>query len=192
MAGALPAQEGVAGPQGGNPVPQGGEAAGSFAEQVKAKIQVPAELRKAYEQIILAGMKLMFDEKTHQAAMEALRGDGPIEQRLAKGVSDLMALLWQQSNQTLPPQLIIPAAVELLSEAADFLSEGGGEETLTVEQTGEAMRLMIGMILERFGVNKESVQSYAQGQAPAQGQGAPPAQAPGVIGGAMTRQNGGA
>jgi hypothetical protein len=168
----------------------------SLSRQVKAQIQVPPELREAYERIVLAGMKVMFSEETNRMAMQSLQGEGPIEQRLAKGICDLMALLWQQSNQSMPPQLIIPAAIELLTEAADFIDEAGAE-TISPQQLGEALRLMIGQVLERFGATEQNVQAALQPQGGAQAgppqgaapqggtqaQGGPPAG--GVIGRAM-------
>jgi hypothetical protein len=162
------------------------EAAGPFREQVGAKIEVPPEMQEAYERIILAGMKVMYSEETGRMAMDSLQGEGPIEQRLAKGICDLMVLLWQESNQSMPPQLIIPAAVELLSDAADFMNESGMEQ-VDMPQLGEAMRLMVGMILERFGVTPESVQQGAaeEGVMPQQGAG----QVPG--GGQSPTQGGG-
>jgi len=160
-----------------------------LSQQVKAQIKVPQELRGAYEKIILAGMKVMFSKETNQMAMQSMQGDGPVEQRLAKGVTDLMTILWKESNESLPPQLILPAAVELTTEAADFLNEAGQEE-ITVQQIGEAIRLMIGLLMQRFGVNEETVKQGAQGAQGQQGQ--PPQQPPqqppaerGLIGGAM-------
>jgi hypothetical protein len=169
-----------------------GEPGGSLSQQVKAQIKVPPELREPYERIVLAGMKVMFSEETNEMAMQSLQGEGPIEQRLAKGICDLMVLLWQESNQSMPPQLIIPAAVELLAEAADFLVEAGVEQ-IEPQQIGEAMRLMIGMILQRFNVTPETMQKgAAQGQGaegqrpvPAGAASGPPPASGGVIGAAM-------
>jgi hypothetical protein len=184
-----PEETGIGNAQGGSEARPRQE--GSLGEQVRAKIEVPPELREAYERIILAGMKVMYSEETNQMAMEALQGDGPVEQRLAQGIRDLMVILWQESNQSLPPQLILPAAVELLSDAADFLNQSGADR-VDMAQLGEAMRLMIGMILETFGVTPENVRAGAEqqwggrpgaGQAPAGGQPAP--QGSGIISGAM-------
>lgn len=155
---------------------------GNISQQAKAQIKVPPELKSAYERIVLAGMKVMFDKNTHEMAMQALQGDGPIEQRLAKGISDLMTILWKQSNGSMPPQLIVPAAIELMLEAADFINESGSEQ-INEQQLGEAMRLTVGATLQRFGVNEQNrgaIEAEARKQ-----EGQKPA---GLIGGAMGGQ----
>ena len=168
----------------GEPQATGGPA--DLTAKAKAQIKVPPEMKSAYERIVLAGMKVMFSQETHKMMLQELQGEGPIEQRLAKGIAGLMAILWKQSNQTMPPQLVVPAAMELLLEAIDFINESGQEEV--DEQTiGEAIRLTIGAVLQQFGVNEETVkQAAAQegGQPPAGGEGQPPAEG-GIVGNAM-------
>jgi hypothetical protein len=144
----------------GNPRMEGEQ---SFSQQIKAKINVPDELREPYERIVIAGQKVLYSEETESLVREAFQGDAPVEQKLAKGIRDLMVLLWQESNHSMPPQLIIPAAVELLTEAADFVNETGLEQ-VNEQQLGEAMRLMIGMVMDTFGVTQERLQQAQQEQ----------------------------
>ncbi|MDR1613676.1 MAG: hypothetical protein LBT97_12970 [Planctomycetota bacterium] len=206
-------QGGVQGP-GGEPSPSpqaAGNSGESLAQQIKARINVPDDLREPYERIVLAGQKVLYSEETNQLVMEAIQGDAPIEQKLAKGIRDLMLILWKESNQSMPPQLIVPAAVELLTEAADFINETG-VDTVDERQLGEAMRLMVGMVLEAFGATPDRLRQAQQeqaaggggeapspsgsaaptppsGSAPApSGQGAPPGASSGIIGRMMRQQ----
>lgn len=157
---------------------------GFSSDEVKAQIKVPPEMRKAYDRIVLAGMKVMFSQQTHQMAMKSLEGDGPIEQRLAKGVSDLMLVLWKQSNGTMPPQLVFPAAIELMLEAIDFLNESGAEQ-VSEQQIGESIRQLIGTLMEKFKINEASVkQGMTQQEQGAAVAGAEPPQE-GIVGKAM-------
>lgn len=140
-------------------------------ENVASKIQMPPELQNAYERVVVAGMKVMFDKSSHQSALEQLQGEGPVSERLGKAVAGLMVLLFKQSNQTMPPQVIIPAGTDLLIRAADFLKKSGSEQ-VTDQDVGEALSIMIETILTKFGLDPAKVlNSYDGSQVPAQGAG---------------------
>lgn len=168
------------------PQPQGDDLS---AASITSKFQVPPQLQKAYEKIVLAGMKVMFDPQTHEMALQQLDGEGPIEDRLSTGIMGLMAILWQQSNQTMPPQLIVPAAVALYLQAVEFLKKSG--EEITPEQLSGGLVKTITLLLEKFGVDPKQIQQLFGGGADMgaamQKAGAPeaPQQGGGLIGGAM-------
>lgn len=142
----------------------------------RASMEVPEDMQEPLERIVLAGKKVMFSEETADMVQEALAGDGPIEDKLSEAIAGLMGLLWQQSNQTMPPQLVVPAAMILLAEAVDFL-QGAGEE-ITSAQYGDAIELTISRVLELFGVDQDMLQQEL-------GSGEPEPE-PGLIQGAMT------
>lgn len=140
-------------------------------EKVDASIKLPPELQSAYKRVVIAGMKVMFDPKTHQLAMEQMKGDGPIAQRLGTAIAGLMLILFKQSNNTMPPQVLIPAGTSLLVRAADFLQKGGAEQ-ITTKDIGGALEVMITTLLSKAGMDPEKVMNSG-GAAPEQG--TPPA-----------------
>lgn len=157
-----------------------GEApAGKLTPQaVREKLELPPELKDAYERVVLAGMKVMFDPQTHEMALKALEGEGPVEQRLAQGIAGLMGTLIDQSNKTMPPQVVIPAGIELLVAAGDYLRESGADP-IDDQQIGEAMALFVQIVLEQAGADPTELQAMLQG---GMGEGAPeggmPSEAP--------------
>lgn len=142
------------------------------ADVIKQNIQMPPELQEAYERVVIAGMKVMFSKDSHQLMLQQLQQGGSMGERLGKGVAGLMFLLFKQSNATIPPQVIIPAGVELLAQAADFLKQAGMGE-VTNEDIGEGMQIMITTILDKFGVSQEQMQQmlnqYSNQNIPAPG-----------------------
>lgn len=137
---------------------------GMSPQGIRSRLNIPANLKNAYDRIILAGMKVMFDPKTHDLMLKSLNGPGPIDQKLGKGVADLMGILFEQSNKTMPPQLIIPAGIELLAHAVDFLRKSG--QDVTDEQFGSAVQLMMQTLLSGAGVNMDKLAEFAdKGQA---------------------------
>lgn len=117
-------------------------------EKVKEGIKIPPEFQEAYEKVVAAGMTVMFSKDSNKAAVDSIRnGQGPLAQRLGQGVAGLLGMIVKESNGTLPPQVIIPAGVELLIQAADFLRRTGLEQ-INNKVIGDAMDVMITAILK--------------------------------------------
>ena len=128
------------------------------------QIQVPDELKDVFDKTILSGMRLMFDKQSHQMMLDELDKPGPLTERLSNGMISLVFMLWQQSNRTLPPQLLIPVTVVLTLRAFEFLQESGEAEA-TPQVLGDAMDAAIEGILQRSGVEGGMEGLAQQGQA---------------------------
>lgn len=129
--------------------PQGEELT---TEAIKQNIKMPPELQEAYERVVIAGMKVMFAKETHRIMLKEMQKPGPIAERLGNGIAGLMLLLFKESNNTMPPQVIIPAGMELLMQAVDFMRQTGMEKP-TNEDIGNAIQTMITVIMQKFGVD---------------------------------------
>lgn len=129
-------------------------AAGLTVQAIRDKIDVPPELKEALDRIVAAGMKVMYSEETHQNVMEMMPKDGSPAQNLGVGISRLISLLYEQSNKTLPPQLMIPAGLVLLIDAADYLKQSG-EMDIEDRDIGEATIVMITEIFKLAGGNAD-------------------------------------
>lgn len=124
-------------------------------DNIRAQMHVPKNLEGAYNKIILAGMKVMFDKSTHEMMLKEINGPGTMAQRLGKGITGLMAVLWQQSNKTMPPNLMIPAGIELMAHAVDYVKKSGQE--VSNEEFGEAVQIFVQNTLQAFGLDPEKV-----------------------------------
>lgn len=158
------------------------ESADLTPEVIKKNMKIPPELQSAYDRVVLAGMKLMFSEQSRDFIQKQLSGGGPIGPKLGESIAGLMLMMFAQSNKTMPPQVIIPAGLELLSQAADFLRKSK-LTPLSNKDFGDATEIMITTILQKFGVtpdkmpqlfaqfnNQKANAAAGQMQAPAQGQ----------------------
>ena len=125
-------------------------------EAIKENIKMPPELQEAYERVVIAGMKVMFSKESHKLMLDELQKEGPVGQKLGMGIAGLMLLLVKESNNTIPPEVIIPAGVNLLSRAADFIRKSQIEK-ITNADIGDAMEVMISTILQKFGVEPEQM-----------------------------------
>lgn len=127
-------------------------------ESVRQGMDIPEDLQDGFDRVVLAGMKVMFSEETHAQVLQQLEGQGPISDRLGKGIGGLMLMLFKESNQTMPPQLMIPCGMELLMQAVDFVKRGGLAK-VTDKDVGDAMQIMIDVILEKFGQSPDKIVS---------------------------------
>ena len=126
-------------------------------KSVEENIKMPPELQEAYERVVIAGMKVMFSKESHKAMLKELQREGPMDQRLGKGIAGLMLLLFKESNGTMPPAVIIPAGMKLMMEAVDFMRETDLGQPTNAE-IGGGMQIMISTILEKFGVAPDKME----------------------------------
>jgi|MDTB01.1.fsa_nt_gb hypothetical protein len=119
-------------------------------EVIKQNIKLPANLQEAYDRVVLAGKKIIFNKDTNKLVLDAIKGEGSLGIRLGKGISTLMMLLYRESQQTMPPSLIVPAGVCLLGEAADFIRKGK-IEPINNNIIAEAIQVFIEATIQNFG-----------------------------------------
>jgi hypothetical protein len=127
-------------------------------QEVGAQIakDIPADLQEAFARIVKAGMKVMFSDETHDLMMEQLSAEGDMPKVLGEGIAGLMLLLFQKSNKTMPGQLLIPAGIYLLSEAADY-AEKIMQESMPPEIMADSIQIMTDIIFEKVGVPKDKL-----------------------------------
>lgn len=125
-------------------------------ETIDKNIKMPPELQEAYERVVIAGMKVMFSKESHKLMLDELQKKGPLSQKLGMGIAGLMLMLVKESNSTIPPEVIIPAGINLLSRAADFIRKSKIEK-ITNADVGDAMEVFVSTILQKFGVDTEKM-----------------------------------
>ena len=133
-------------------------------EKVTEQIKMPPELQEAYQRVVLAGMKMLFDKNTNKLAVKQLQSmEGSLPERLGKSIAGLLAELFRQSNKTMPPQVIIPAGVELLMQAADFIRKSK-LEPINNKDIGDAMDVMVTSVLQMFKLDPGKIVQFADQQ----------------------------
>jgi len=136
---------------------------------------VPPQMRDAYDKVVVAGMKFMFDKTTHKYMQEMIQTEGPIDDKLAQGVFQLMKLLMTQSKGAFPQQLVIPAGIELMMHAADYAGQTGADE-VTPELMAGAIQKFVLMFAKEAGVGEEQLMAGIGKIAELNGQPGQPAQ----------------
>jgi len=161
-----------------NAAPQGAPSADVSPKAIRAQMHIPPELQRPYAKIVMAGMKVMFSDGTHGMLVDRLlKSQGNLPQALGQGAADLMFLLVHESNNGIPPQLIVPAGTELIAHAADFLAQAG--QPVSTADFAQAVAVFTKTVLSKVGMDPNKV--MAGGQQTQQPQGAPTAPQQGAM-----------
>lgn len=131
-------------------------------QSVRDQMDIPPDMQEPYNKIVANGLKLMFGEGSRKLTMKMLDKPGDLATKLGEGVAALLAYMFNQSNNTLPPQLVIPAGTELVVHAAEVASKAG--EEVTDDIVAEAMGTFIEAVLRQFGVNQKDIPAMMSGK----------------------------
>lgn len=132
---------------------------------------IPANMQAAFKQIVEAARKVLYSEEMKDEIQKELARDVPIWKKLGEGVAKLLVMLDQQSKKTMPQALIIPAAIEIVADAADFLTKTG--EEVTPEDLQAAMAYVAVAIAKIYRAPDEQItQMFGQAAPQAQPEGA--------------------
>jgi hypothetical protein len=123
------------------------------AEEIQSKIQLPPEMQDAYARVVAAGMKVLFSKQTHDVMLQQLNAPGDNATKLGQGIAKVIVFLFNESNGTMPQEVIVPAAMILLIKAADFVNQSGKGQ-VSDEEVGRAMEILIDSLFEGFGADR--------------------------------------
>lgn len=129
-------------------------------ELIRSKMTIPPQLKGPYMRLVAAGMKVMFSDKTSGMMVQQLKSSPDIVKNLSDGIAGLMAILFKQSKN-MPQQLIVPAALELLTHAIDFVTKTK-IAPITPQQIGAATQATVYAVLAKFGVNQQQADQMLQ------------------------------
>lgn len=130
-------------------------------QTVSSKMQIPPQLQNAFQRIVAAGQAMLYSPEMQQQIKQYLQQPGQMDDKLAQGIAYIMLLLFRKSNNTMPPQLIIPASVTLLMDAADFLNKSQ-PNSIPNNVLGEATQKTVFAVLHKFGIGQQQAMQMMQ------------------------------
>ena len=139
----------------GSPAGKAAPAGKTSPDAIRAGLHLSGNQGAQLDRIVLAGKRVMFDQRSHKMFLEQLDGPGTTAQKLGQGVAGLMGLLWQESRQSLPPQLLIPAGMVLVAVAAEFLKKGGMD--VSDQDIAGGIEALVTALLQAGGVDPDKM-----------------------------------
>ena len=157
------------------PAPEGEPGADTFTKP-DITSAIPPEQVDAVNRIVAAGMKLMYSAGMRDELKAAVNSPEPTAKVLAENVTGLMLMMDQKSGKSgLPPEAIMPAAVELLGDSGDMMVKAG--RPVSQEDFKTAMQMLLVMVSKKMGMDDAQVMDMANKALPPEqqaGGGLPP------------------
>lgn len=127
--------------------------------QAEATIEkaVPPDMKNAYDRIMVAGMKVLFSEKTHGALIARLKDSEDPLSDTGKGAVGLIMTLYKESKGTMPVGAMIPAGMVLMLNALDYL-DGAGVVAIDKPEIDIATEVFIDTLMPQMGLTPEKME----------------------------------
>ncbi len=95
--------------------------------QTRAAVEqkVPAEQQDALQRILLAGQRILYDKQTNTEVEKRIQESKTPAEVAGGGALELLGILAHESRGTLPPKLVGPSAIILMTEILDYLKQTG-------------------------------------------------------------------
>ena len=153
--------------------------------------KIPPELKKDYQAVMVAGMKLMFDQSTHgfmvKAVQQIAQSGEKIPQMMAHAIVKLVSIIHNESKGRASIPALMAASIVFMCYAYEFM-ETTYKTPVTKDLVAQTSKLIVGALFKLFQIDaakmKEAVQrgmpppgATAVGQPAAAGP-LPPAGAP--------------
>ncbi|WP_395701226.1 hypothetical protein [Aquabacterium sp.] len=129
------------------------------AKRLGARPFIPQGMEDIVARISAAGQRIMYSPQMRDELKAAVASKAPIAQKLAESVTGLMLTLDQKMPGGIPEEALFPAALDLLGEASDALTEAGQKVTRT--EYGEAALLMFVLMARKLGYSDEQIMGVA-------------------------------
>lgn len=145
--------------------PVGAENPGStlknqILNQIEAGVEEnirPDDMR-TYRAIMIAAMKLAFDEKTHPMLIKGLQSSPDVPKNISLICAGMLGMVWEQSktdpNVFLPAAM--PAAITLMCNIMEF-AEQSGMVQVTPEVVSKCASNTTKAVLTKFGIDDAKV-----------------------------------
>lgn len=157
-----------------------GKTQNEILQQVEQAIvaKVPPDKKNAFDRIVTAGLKVMYDPQSHPLMVKQLSKPGDPATIAGEGAGALLGMIYKESKGSLPITEGVMASQIWLCEALDFMAQSG-QIQITNDLVANATKSLMSHILQIFGVNPAKINQAAQAGQQAN------AKPDGIVGGAM-------
>jgi hypothetical protein len=153
-------------------------------EKARASIleKVDPRLAPVVTKVVEAGKRVMYSQQTRGLAIQQMKS-GTDPETVGAAVTKLAAVLFNESKQTIPMNVLLPATMLLLFEALEFLEEAGTLKVDAQNLAGYTQATASGF-LQMLGVTPEKLQGMVGQAMPSGPAAAAPQPAAGIVEGA--------
>ena len=144
-------------------------------QKAEQAVRAKAKDQKGLDRAVNAGLQTMYSPGGAKLFKEQVGKSGDIANNLAEAAVKLLGHIYQQSRNTMPMNVAVPACTILMFNGMDFLEEAGRIK-VTPDTIAQATKAMGSFLMQLFGVTPEKLAQIkaGQNQGAAPSGGAPP------------------
>lgn len=151
-----PAQGGQGQMQPPNPETMSPIVQGHMDELAQMRKLMDPKQADAYDRVTAAGMKMMYAPDNAEMIQGLIMDESvPVANKLGEGIANLLVMMDNQGNGSVPKEILVPVGVTLMFEAADYLFEVGVE--YTEDDLAKALELMIDGVFVGYGIDPKQI-----------------------------------
>lgn len=138
--------------------------------QQKAEASVPEQYRRGYNQILAAGLKAMFSDKTFpmmKAYLASIKSPQDIPNVVAHGIIKLLSIVFNASQGKLQLEASGPASIVLMTHALDYVEERMRmpiDATILAETTKAVNQGLMHFLKQATQMSDDDFQQVLQGK----------------------------
>ena len=112
--------------------------------------------RSAFDRVVAAGKKVLYSKESAEMVQGLMMDDDiPIRNKLGEGVANLLVMMDNQANGSIPKDTLIPAGVALMFEAADYMFECGFD--VSEKDLADSMETLVYGVFQGYQIPPEKV-----------------------------------
>lgn len=114
------------------------------------------KMGQAYDRVLMAGMKMLYSPDNAQMVQQLIEDPAvPMANKLGEGIANLVVMMDNEGNGTIPKEVIVPVGVALMFEAADYLFEVGIE--VTEDDLSNGLELLLMGVMTGYGLDPAKI-----------------------------------
>ena len=125
-------------------------------KQAQTKIESGVQDRDAYNRIVQAGTKVIYDKATFSELSKSIRQAQDPVTEIAEGMIGILGILYKQSRKTMPIPAMVMAGMSILLDALDF-AEQAGLVKIDKAQLTKATTHYLNSLLPKFGLTPDKI-----------------------------------
>ncbi len=136
-----------------------------IAADPMAEEQGTKDEQASYEKVVLAASEVLYDEKSSRGVTQMLQSGGDPATAMAQVTVMIMVQLDEKSGGTIPEEVILPAAVEVLELVAELATS---QKIFEVDEAtlNRAAQQMVMSMADEYGVEEEEIAQMMEGLDP--------------------------
>lgn len=124
---------------------------------IEGKLSAPQ--KEQYLPIVVAGMKLLYDDSTQGVIKDYLKRSKSLKHSAVQGTLKMISIIYKESKGRMAIEMAVPAGVTLLCYVLDYIEDvqGSGVKRTSGDDLAHMTRVLAPETLKLFGIDQQTL-----------------------------------